>query len=922
MIKKEQIYNATNNGLSILQYYYPQIREEYAHNRHKFKMRDETDASATLRLHEGCYRVTDFGGDGREKTPLDVVMEKENLSFFEACNLLADRYNLTEFAAAERMKPQRMERDALDTELDGDFFFEEREPTETELKLMGPGVTQAHFKNLHWHALASYTLIKDRKATTKTSTEQYPIFARECIFENEAGQPDKFYKLYQPLNDKQYRFAYYPRGKRPKNYINGLFELQQEWKTLNQDALKEIGDDPQALKAFKGKKKRECFICSGERDALTLYAKGYSPIWFNSETADIRNEDYNLLMKYAASVYNIPDIDDTGLRQGKALALRFLDMETIWLPQSLKKFKDWRGKPRKDFRDWAELHPSKQEFENLLNMALSAKFWMVRRKQNGDIASDIDLECFHYFMRLNNFFVFKDTDSDQYFYMQQQGQVIRKTTARDMKKFLKDWSRDRCLERTVRNVIIGSKVTDMLFEALDERVLQFRHYTKDSQIYFFENDTWRITAEGVFSCKDENLSCLEENVIRHPVHLLPPMFECTDADGYWQVDVKSRDSKYFCYLINSSRIYWRKELEDELDKKSEAEREDYKRLHKFDITSGLLDEAENREQMLCLASKIFTLGYYMHRYKTPSKAWAAYAMDWKMGENGENNGRSGKSFFFKFADIFMNRVKLSGRNKKLMDNQHVYDQVDKFTDFVLIDDCNQLITPDMFYDTITSDMNVNPKNTKSYTIPFEESPKFAFTTNYVPDHFDPSSVGRLLYLVFSDYYHIQTHDNGYRENREILSDFGKTLFTDYTEEEYNADINFFCQCGAFYLQCVSQNKKIQPDLTNIFKRSLKARMNESFEDWATGYFAPEGANCNRCIDKMQVFYACKQETGQPNMTSQRFMKQLRSFVELSTAHECLNPPELCGKSGRIIKTISGESREQLYVRTVGAVINQ
>lgn len=83
MIKKEQIYNATNNGLSILQYYYPQIREEYAHNRHKFKMRDETDASATLRLHEGCYRVTDFGGDGREKTPLDVVMEKENLSFLK-----------------------------------------------------------------------------------------------------------------------------------------------------------------------------------------------------------------------------------------------------------------------------------------------------------------------------------------------------------------------------------------------------------------------------------------------------------------------------------------------------------------------------------------------------------------------------------------------------------------------------------------------------------------------------------------------------------------------------------------------------------------------------------------------------------------------------------------------------------------------
>ena len=46
---------------------------------------------------------------------------------------------------------------------------------------------------------------------------------------------------------------------------------------------------------------------------------------------------------------------------------------------------------------------------------------------------------------------------------------------------------------------------------------------------------------------------------------------------------------------------------------------------------------------------------------------AAMAMDNKIGEDNECNGRSGKSFFFKTLSLLMKTVKLSGRNPKLMD---------------------------------------------------------------------------------------------------------------------------------------------------------------------------------------------------------------------------------------------------------------
>ena len=72
---------------------------------------------------------------------------------------------------------------------------------------------------------------------------------------------------------------------------------------------------------------------------------------------------------------------------------------------------------------------------------------------------------------------------------------------------------------------------------------------------------------------------------------------------------------------------------------------------------------------------------------------------------------------------------------------------------VLVDDCAEYLPIKEFYDSISMDMTINAKNVASYTLPFEESPKFAFTTNYVPKEFNQSSRQRMLYLVFSDYYH-------------------------------------------------------------------------------------------------------------------------------------------------------------------------
>jgi hypothetical protein len=242
-----------------------------------------------------------------------------------------------------------------------------------------------------------------------------------------------------------------------------------------------------------------------------------------------------------------------------------------------------------------------------------------------------------------------------------------------------------------------------------------------------------------------------------------------------------------------------------------------------------------------------------------------------------------------------------------MDNPHVFDQVTQHTQMLLVDDCDRYLNTGLFYDNITSDMTVNPKNNQSFTIPFEDSPKIAFTTNYVPADFDPSSEARLLYMVFSDYYHQKTEDNDYRESRSIRDDFNKDLFSKtYSEDEWNQDLNFILQCVKFYLSVCNEPIKLLPPMANIIYRKHKQDMGSNFEDWAQVYFGLESGRLDAFVPRIKAFEDFKGHGGRvQGMTPQTFMKKLAAFALLCPWVEELNPKELRNSSGRITRREEG-----------------
>lgn len=313
----------------------------------------------------------------------------------------------------------------------------------------------------------------------------------------------------------------------------------------------------------------------------------------------------------------------------------------------------------------------------------------------------------------------------------------------------------------------------------------------------------------------------------------------------------------------------------------------------------------------------------LHRYKSESRAWAPFLMDNVIGENDQCNGRSGKSFMLRALSHFTNWLKISGRNPKILENQFCFEQISKATDIVVVDDCDEYLPFRQFYDNITSEITINTKNVSAYNLPYADAPKFAFTTNYVPKDFDGSSRGRMIFVVFSDYYHQSTEENDYNETRSIRDDFNKDLFgSAYTEAEWEADINFMLQCVRFYLSIATRQIKIEPKISNIIYRKYLRDMSDNFRDWAEGYFAEDSEHLDTLIVREEAFKAYIEFSRANKTTMQRFSTQLNGFCYTCEWIAELNPKEFHNSGGRIMKRVEvdpinhkKELKQMIYVRS-------
>ena len=916
----DAILHQTDGGFQIIKDYYPEAVTVGESSTKKFKMRaDEKTASASLKkTPEGIWLVIDWGQWDRPKNGIGVCMFEENLTFGEACKKLAKLYQIEYQNTTFTAKPIISKRPKTDVEVPGTYVFDYKEElTPAELLVIGPEVNNAIADRFHLKSVKSYGYVKEHEVTITESTEEYPVFVYDF---------GDWQKIYQPKStDKSYRFRY--AGGRPKNYVFGLDDVEKMAAKHKANVLKDAEVDKYPTEAEQ--KLESIIICSGDRDALNVASFGNVVIWLNSETASLTGDLYKELTKLANNIYNLPDIDKTGVKQAVKVGLDYLEIKTIWLPNYLLQSKDWRGNPRKDFLDFVNLkynkerpHIVKNAFKKLIANALPMKFWDEQTK-DGVTKYIYNIVHAEHFLKHQGFYRMETPfEKEEYCYIFVDGNIVKRTSPNKIENFVNNFLEERQMPIPLRNMV---KKTPYLKEAMLSKLpiveIDFVDADADTQFWFFKKNVVEIKKEGIKIHKNGVIDkmVIESKVIDFPERITERQFETAftephfkvgkDADGDLDIEIFNKENKYLNYLVNASRIHWRKELEESFKPSQANEALAYYKEHQFNIGGPRLNADEILEQKQHLINKIYAIGYLLHKYKVKSKAWFVFGIDNKLSDIGESHGGSGKSLMYDYLEkIMKNQFFIPGRSKKAVDSDFLFDGVSKDTDYVFIDDMNQYFPFQQFFSEITGKMKVNPKGTSGFTINFEDSPKLCGTSNFPPLNLDPSSSRRILFTVNSDYYH-HNKDNEYKQTRRVSDDFnGKDLFNDFTEAEY-LDFYVFCaQAVQFYLSC---GDKIDPPMDNVNKRNLMAEMGDAFRGWANVFFSKENNNLDVIISRNSAFDDYKKTGGKKSSNS--FKKSVKAFCKLN--NYVFNPPEEGVKDGRIIQLIDSKTQECFYIKT-------
>jgi hypothetical protein len=471
-----------------------------------------------------------------------------------------------------------------------------------------------------------------------------------------------------------------------------------------------------------------------------------------------------------------------------------------------------------------------------------------------------------------------------------------------LRRFCRAFVEARAHDLKIVNLYKNStNVKNENLEDLPEIQCNFEYFNKNSQYFYFQNKTVKVTKNEIVEIKENAPDIFKGKIIPYDFSKLEPDFEWKIIKEPFDIliGVKSTKSHYLRYLINTSRVHWRKEMEQRTTG-NEAEDRQYFKQNQFELKGSRLTEAEQREQLLNFSSKCFSIGYLLHKYKSRTKAWFLWCMENEIAtKDNKKGGGTGKSFTFQQAlfPLFNIAQKSGASSKKVSENRFYLDKISENTDIFLVDDCDKYFEIDYFKSYITGDIDVEKKTRDTATVEYEKSPKFVFTSNFPLRDDTGFLTRRVQYMIFSDWYHTKVNGSDYRENRSIFDDFGYEICTkEYKEEYWNEDFNFFMNCLQFYLELSEFNYKLEPPMSKVFERMNLAQIGEQFFEWAENFFTDENKNINTEIIKANALNAFRTDcgiavSGRGSISNNAFTRNIKKFCEIKGYR--YNPEEFC-----------------------------
>ncbi|SOU87859.1 hypothetical protein [Tenacibaculum dicentrarchi] len=908
----KDLYEATNGGLDILEKYF-----DKGIGKKHFKL-DESEKTASAIFYDAKthWVIKDFSS-GKSYDAVSSVMQLKGIEFKEAIQLLYAEFNL---AGVKSVISGNISFKENTEKLPKSYFKIEPQKEYTNLDAIGKYVTPEIAKYYNLIQIKSYEKItsKEGKLMITEATSNYPIFAYSDNLKKWAKtyKPSEYKRL--DKNGKTVNFKHGYLGEKPQTYVHGLERILND---VDEKAILDILDRLYHDKLTNSEKEElkeeleelqleNIIICSGGSDGLNLasISDDYYPIWFNSEGEQITYDLYQRLNKLCKNFYNLPDIDIAGKKYAHTLSNNFWNIQTIWLPVSKM------GTKGKDFRDWlkyygkAEKESVKRAFDKMLNYTVKCNF--IDKNDKGRPA--INLANFHYFLNCNNFYSYKEiinfvekSNDDTSFLIKIDEYKISVPEVAEIRNFCIEYLKDKGVDLSVINLIKASKVfiTSEL-KAIDRISLDFDNYTHNSQQFYFQNGIVNITKDAVsFSTKNtENKFVWNHKVSKHDFRKTADYFEYyKDANGENRVKINDTSCEFMGYLMNASRVHWRKEIEEPYE--SVEEQEAYRAKNMFTLNGKNLGLSEHITQEKHFLNKCFAIGYLLHNYKREDFTKFVYIMDDAVKDSEDDaDGGSGKSLLVRGLKELLSIFSIDGKKDDIKTDRHIFGELQPEHDAVNVEDGNKKYIFDFFFGKITGEIECNPKHKKSHNIAFKDAGKFVGTFNYGMPKDDGSTNRRILFVSFSNWYHAKTKN--FKKERKVSTDFGRTFFQQWDEKQYNKFYNFLMQCCKLYLNNID-NEFLAP-MDNITQNNLKASIGDAFITWADEYFIGE-ENFNRIIFRSNLHTEYKTKIGKYPLGSGKFKEALGLYCTLNGY--TFNPKRLLNTQGIIKKNLLIDGRK-------------
>lgn len=257
--------------------------------------------------------------------------------------------------------------------------------------------------------------------------------------------------------------------------------------------------------------------------------------------------------------------------------------------------------------------------------------------------------------------------------------------------------------------------------------------------------------------------------------------------------------------------------------------------------AGRFTDADRRELNARIINMLYTIGRCLFRHKGKSQVMP-YFLENTVSREGKAEGGSGKSTLVEMLFRFVRKVgHVDGKRIQSGDDVARHFANFKFheEDLVHVEDFPK-ISIEPFFNYASGKFTIRPMYSDPIEIERDESPQVVFSSNYMVQTTDDSTLGRVQFAGMSHYF---------GRYIAVLNKPGRnfdTIWPDFTVKPEECDpvtrgqvIYTFAKCVQFCMICEAADTRPAVPGSHLLERLSRTEMGDSFYDWFTSFLEKE-----------------------------------------------------------------------------------